>query len=422
MTCEDRFLAAILEDSGDEAPRLIYADWLEKRGNPRGEFIHIQCALAKLSNTDPRWVDLAARERELLNTYESLWAAPLAGLVEGWRFRRGFIEDINLSARNFIAGAESIFRTNPIQGVRLGRLFEISPRWKGPPRNDYWRDDEEFRRIDADFRRFHRDGMQMIAACPWLARIKRLDLSGNRITDAVAQVLSQSSSLSQLVELDLVPNEMTATGLISLAYSPHLPNLSRLYVEKAIGAKSLTKFSSSPLATRLTVLDLADDEGVLAGYPHLARICGNFVGHKLGDAGVEALISSSRLAGLTSLDLSYNEITTKGAQALAACPQLSNLRRLDMEYNFIGPEGTEALANSPYLSNLTKLNLGVDNAVGRKGAQAILNSPYLRELRNLWLDLPYLTNGALYLDHNEYGDEVIEALTRRLGDRLHFFT
>lgn len=422
MTYKERFLSAILENPDDESPRLVYADWLEKRGDPRGEFIRIQCALAKLSSTDPRWVDLAKRERELLNTYESLWAAPLAGLVEGWRFRRGFVEEVNLSARSFIAGAESIFRTAPIQGVRLGNLFELSPHWEGPPRSGYWRDDEEFRRVEAQFQHVLCEGMQMIAACPWLARIKRLDLSGDRITDAVVQELSQSPYLSQLVELDLAPNEMGAAGFISLAYSPHLPSLSRLYCDSRIGAENLAEFSSSPLAARLTVFDLADDEEVMSGYPQLARLCGNFMEHKMGDAGVEALISSSRLAGLTSLDLSYNGITAKGAQALAACPQLSNLRRLDMEYNFIGPEGADALANSPYLSNLTKLDLCVDNAVGRKGAQAILNSPYLRELRDLWLDLKYLTNGALYLDHNEYSDEVIEALKRRLGGRLHFFT
>ncbi len=48
MTLDESFLAAILADPSDETPRLIYADWLEERGDSRGEFIRIQCALAKL--------------------------------------------------------------------------------------------------------------------------------------------------------------------------------------------------------------------------------------------------------------------------------------------------------------------------------------------------------------------------------------
>lgn len=42
----DRLLQAVLDDPGDDAPRLVLADWLEERGDPRGEFIRVQVALA----------------------------------------------------------------------------------------------------------------------------------------------------------------------------------------------------------------------------------------------------------------------------------------------------------------------------------------------------------------------------------------
>src|SRR5580704_17409328 len=35
---ESAFLQAIEEDPGDEGNRLIFADWLEERGDPLGEF------------------------------------------------------------------------------------------------------------------------------------------------------------------------------------------------------------------------------------------------------------------------------------------------------------------------------------------------------------------------------------------------
>src|SRR5690348_10440338 len=47
MTHEEAFLASILENPDDDAPRLIYADWLDEQGrHDRAEFIRIQCELA----------------------------------------------------------------------------------------------------------------------------------------------------------------------------------------------------------------------------------------------------------------------------------------------------------------------------------------------------------------------------------------
>src|SRR4051812_185048 len=41
-------------DSPDDAPRLIFADWLEDHGDAdRAEFIRTQCRLARMSEDDP---------------------------------------------------------------------------------------------------------------------------------------------------------------------------------------------------------------------------------------------------------------------------------------------------------------------------------------------------------------------------------
>ncbi len=42
------FIQAILAEPDDDVPRLIYADWLQERGEPRGDFIRLQCAMAAL--------------------------------------------------------------------------------------------------------------------------------------------------------------------------------------------------------------------------------------------------------------------------------------------------------------------------------------------------------------------------------------
>jgi uncharacterized protein (TIGR02996 family) len=54
MSREEDFLQAILENPDDDVPRLIFADWLEEQGDPRGEFIRLQCELAGLPEYQPR--------------------------------------------------------------------------------------------------------------------------------------------------------------------------------------------------------------------------------------------------------------------------------------------------------------------------------------------------------------------------------
>ena len=68
------FLGDICEHPADDAPRLIYADWLDDHGQPRrAELIRLQCELAGLDEDDPRRAELAEREWELLTVYRSRW-------------------------------------------------------------------------------------------------------------------------------------------------------------------------------------------------------------------------------------------------------------------------------------------------------------------------------------------------------------
>ncbi len=60
MQMEDAFLQDIAADPDDDAPRMIFADWLEERGDPRGEFIRVQCQLARMAGNDPRRAELSS--------------------------------------------------------------------------------------------------------------------------------------------------------------------------------------------------------------------------------------------------------------------------------------------------------------------------------------------------------------------------
>src|SRR5437660_10147305 len=89
LTDQALLLRAVLAAPDDDAPRLIFADWLEERGDPRGPFIRAQCALERLDPADPARADLEEEARSLLERHEAEWAAPLRGVASAWRFRRG---------------------------------------------------------------------------------------------------------------------------------------------------------------------------------------------------------------------------------------------------------------------------------------------------------------------------------------------
>jgi uncharacterized protein (TIGR02996 family) len=65
MTTEEDFLRAILDDINDAWRRLVFADWLEERGDPRAEWLRIDCELARPGLKDDRRPALEARQRQL---------------------------------------------------------------------------------------------------------------------------------------------------------------------------------------------------------------------------------------------------------------------------------------------------------------------------------------------------------------------
>jgi uncharacterized protein (TIGR02996 family) len=68
MDAEAGFIEAIRQRSDDRERWLIFADWLEEQGDPRGELIRLQVHLAELSGDDPGRLALQDREFVLFHT------------------------------------------------------------------------------------------------------------------------------------------------------------------------------------------------------------------------------------------------------------------------------------------------------------------------------------------------------------------
>jgi uncharacterized protein (TIGR02996 family) len=159
---EQAFLRAVCENPADDAPRLVYADSLDERGDPRGEFIRLGCELARLrpgpdehrkasvmlarhSKGAPIPLRgrtpavLLVREQLLLDAHWRTWAAPVAAAFgrtqpladfgrDGlsyvrWRWRRGFVAEIDLPLAVWVGG--ECERCGGLRRVRVTDLEEL---------------------------------------------------------------------------------------------------------------------------------------------------------------------------------------------------------------------------------------------------------------------------------------------------------
>jgi uncharacterized protein (TIGR02996 family) len=117
---EDAFLQAILENEDDDAPRLVYADWLEENGaSERAAFIRCQCLRARLPSGDARRRELRVRCRELLKRHVRQWVGPLRPWLRGGRFHRGLLDAVTVPAQVYLDHAAEIVRLVPIRRVTV---------------------------------------------------------------------------------------------------------------------------------------------------------------------------------------------------------------------------------------------------------------------------------------------------------------
>jgi uncharacterized protein (TIGR02996 family) len=79
MSDEQGFLETLATNPADDVTRLVYADWLDERGDPRGRYLRLEMELAELAAADPRLAGLEAELRELRDVWLSSEWCELAG-------------------------------------------------------------------------------------------------------------------------------------------------------------------------------------------------------------------------------------------------------------------------------------------------------------------------------------------------------
>jgi uncharacterized protein (TIGR02996 family) len=157
-----KLLAQVLASPDDDTPRLVLADWLTQRGDPRGEFISVQCAIAA-GKGDYR--GLVERERELMVQHAHTWtehAKPFAMCT----LHRGFIATIKTTASRFAADGAPFFERDPIETLVVQK-----------PTNP---------------------ALVELAAAPHLARLRRIELTRALTSEADVDATRQLLQAPQL--------------------------------------------------------------------------------------------------------------------------------------------------------------------------------------------------------------------------------
>jgi uncharacterized protein (TIGR02996 family) len=189
-------LQTIIENPDDDAPRLIYADWLDDQGeHTRAGFIRAQCLLARFCNNDQ---DRQLQDESLAGEYRQLLLAPFLALGFpdpsdseyagafgfSYRFRRGFVEEMDVSgtkaAMLLLNKAPQLFALTPLQRLRFIYSPHAAPQARG---------------------RMGLAALTALAQLPEVSRLKSLELISQNLTHKAACVLLQSPYFKQIPQL-----------------------------------------------------------------------------------------------------------------------------------------------------------------------------------------------------------------------------
>src|SRR5262249_47507300 len=73
MTDEAHFIEALRATPGDQALRLIYADWLEERGDPPADYLRLENEILRHLNDDTALEQLTPQLAGLLTKLDAAW-------------------------------------------------------------------------------------------------------------------------------------------------------------------------------------------------------------------------------------------------------------------------------------------------------------------------------------------------------------
>ena len=310
----------IVQSPNDDEPRLVYADWLDERGDARGEFIRLQCELGQQANQREGIDKLERRSRELLREHREDWIAEFAKLpVTELEFNRGFINKATITAHQFIQHGQQIFRAMPL--LTHVRLKSAGKKLRDLAECECLSKVESVTPLNPQVRRI--TDWQVFWNSPYWTRLHEISFARMRPRSMVIATLTHSAIFQQISSLDL-QNCGLHDSLDDLLGSPHLSNLRKLNLNS-------NRISSVDAERIANCRDLSDLEELDLG------------NNAMGGRGVAFLARSPYLKRLRVLRIPSVRLTAAGMEALAAPDRLPALERLEYWDSGIGKEHVDRL-------------------------------------------------------------------------------
>jgi hypothetical protein len=277
-----KLLRGVLADPDANGPKQVLADELLQAGDPRGELIQLELALAGPLAIRRR-AALDQRHTELLAAHGKAWFPYKLGT---YRTRGGFIRSVRATFRQLRAAA-ALFASEPVVEVEV--VLDATEAAK-------------------------------LATAPWLARVRHLIVRGALGDDAFAELWHAAPQLRSL--------NVTACGLgpaALAALGDGMPLLERLVLTaNPLGDAGVAGLRSWHYLDRLETLYLSS--------------C------KISAVGIAALLAGPPLRALDKLCLSKNRLDDAVAATLAtASAALPALRHLEMHAAGVGAVGARAV-------------------------------------------------------------------------------
>ncbi len=386
----DQLLESAL-GSGDDAARLVLADWLEQQGDlPRANLIRAQCALARQARWERGAVEAGWEAAALLAIHGARFAGELPRLpgVEWTDFERGFATTARVrDAWTLREHAGAIAAVRSIYRVEIRDLDESEIAWPedGLPwlralrlsgHEEYVV--QETRSLISMPRELELTGIGDDHEPAWIDRrdgdvpLTRLRIEGNHtVGRRFAEQLAAWPGAASLERLEL--------GTAFVDYDSGYFSDPTLRAE---GARALAAARLGPLAALELDRQRIGSDGLaelVRGLPALrelsARAC---------EISEVACFERSTGAPLLHLDLSENELGGDGARALMRAPRLGALESLALETCELPPDGVAAIVEAPCWRTLRVLDLS-RNPIGVGGLLAFAEAPRPAHLHTLRL-------------------------------------
>jgi uncharacterized protein (TIGR02996 family) len=396
--------AAVVADPDDDAPRLVYADWLDDHGDPhRAKYIRARCAL----DGRPPGDDYTTVWEEYREADTGMWFRPdpelpppftlshSYGRDEEWwgddhdGMERGFpsfasIDTSDIPNENrLLPGLTKLVRTTTVRGLDLAH---VAPEWlpailAAPAARAVTR-----LSLGGGWSEGRCPRIAALVASPVVPGLTRLAVGGVGSEADVDALAAAPFERLRRFDAHHIPGRPAVVK--RLVASPWFRRLHRLLIGFKAGKAGVRALSGMAHLHTLC-LWVPEDAAVLAlggvEFPALRRLLVHAANLR-NEHG--AALGRVRAPNLIELWLRNSGVNKGDVAALARTPLFDRLRAITFDGTALNAEGLKALAASPSAAGLRILRI-------RDGTfQSLRNSPLTRpgafpELTTLWLSQPY---------------------------------